>query len=98
MSDHPWINRGISFLSFILAASLSRDASSADDNAPKRMVLVELYTSQGCDMCPEAEAILGKLAVQKLKDRPDCLPRRLLQQPLEGCLLRLSLQSAANGL
>lgn len=29
--------------------------------APRRTVLVELYTSQGCDMCPEAEEILGKL-------------------------------------
>ena len=26
------------------------------------MVLVELYTSQGCDMCPTAEKILGTLA------------------------------------
>ena len=26
------------------------------------MVLVELYTSQGCDMCPTAEKILGSLA------------------------------------
>src|SRR3954470_6074020 len=27
-----------------------------------RKVLVELYTSQGCDMCPTAEKILGALA------------------------------------
>jgi hypothetical protein len=37
------------------AQEISRDAS-------KRMVLVELYTSQGCDMCPTAEKILGALA------------------------------------
>ena len=39
-----------------------RDVSAADRDEPKRMVLVELYTSQGCDMCPTAEKVLGALA------------------------------------
>jgi hypothetical protein len=30
----------------------------------KRVVLVELYTSQGCDMCPAAEENLGRLAAE----------------------------------
>ena len=45
-------------------AFIGRSASGQDTsrNAPNRTVLVELYTSQGCDMCPAAEKILGALA------------------------------------
>jgi hypothetical protein len=39
-----------------------RTVTAAEPNEPQRMVLVELYTSQGCDMCPTAEKILGALA------------------------------------
>jgi len=47
----------------LLAAVGPRQAVSADERTePKRMVLVELYTSQGCDMCPTAEKVLGALA------------------------------------
>lgn len=37
---------------------------SSGRDAPRRLVLVELYTSQGCDMCPAAEAVLGCLAAR----------------------------------
>src|SRR5271163_4042052 len=43
-----------------LLAFIGQAASGQDE--PKRVVLVELYTSQGCDMCPTAEKILGSLA------------------------------------
>ena len=33
-----------------------------DESKSNKMVLVELYTSQGCDMCPTAEKMLGALA------------------------------------
>ena len=66
-------------------------------DASKRMVLVELYTSQGCNMCPEAERLLGALAAQP-PDRPDCVPRRLLQRPLEGRLLGQTPRPATDGL
>jgi hypothetical protein len=36
----------------------------------RRTVLVELYTSQGCDLCPEAEAILGALGEANPKIAP----------------------------
>ena len=39
-----------------------RTLPAAEDPQAERMVLVELYTSQGCDMCPTAEKILGALA------------------------------------
>src|SRR6516164_256448 len=37
-------------------------AQSTGGDPEPRMVLVELYTSQGCDMCPAAEQLLGALA------------------------------------
>jgi hypothetical protein len=47
----------------LLAAVAPKIAASADErDESKRMVLVELYTSQGCDMCPTAEKVLGALA------------------------------------
>ena len=53
------------FLMAVLPFAISGNDAVAQDTEPdpsKRMVLVELYTSQGCDMCPAAEKILGTLA------------------------------------
>jgi hypothetical protein len=46
-------------LAFIGHAASGQETSG---DASKRLVLIELYTSQGCDMCPTAEKILGSLA------------------------------------
>lgn len=51
----------IALLTLVLLAPAASGQESGREGA-RRMVLVELYTSQGCDMCPAAEKILGALA------------------------------------
>ena len=74
-----------------VAVGLVRDVTAADRKEAKRMVLVELFTSQGCDMCPTAEKMLGVTGGVKQRDRADRIPRRLLQRPVEGRVLRRAL-------
>jgi hypothetical protein len=51
-------------ISIVALAFVEEGASGQETgrDSPRRMVLVELYTSQGCDMCPAAEQMLGALA------------------------------------
>jgi hypothetical protein len=54
----------------VVAVAPDRAASADDRDEQRRMVLVELYTSQGCDMCPTAEKILGALGEENRRIVP----------------------------
>ena len=54
------------FKPLIVALSLIAAAASAE---PARPIVVELFTSQGCNSCPPADALLREIA----RDRPDVL-------------------------
>jgi hypothetical protein len=57
-----WINFLVLVTTIQITVAPGANASAAENDQTNRMVLVELYTSQGCDMCPAAEKILGAIA------------------------------------
>jgi hypothetical protein len=65
----PSMFRRSSFSGAVLAGAIAFAVSPAmgqsPDARPKRPLVVELYTSQGCSSCPPADALLGQLSARK---------------------------------
>ncbi len=51
-----------SYAAILAVASVGPAQQGEPSAAPTKKVLVELYTSQGCDSCPSANDLLGRLA------------------------------------
>ena len=63
MRDRPSRVFALSILSLVLAIHSPAASRAQEKSADSpRKVLVELYTSQGCDSCPPASDLMGKLA------------------------------------
>ncbi len=61
--NSSWVRGSLALLFVALGTGgVFAQSEPRDDSSSNRMVLVELYTSQGCDMCPTAEKVLGALA------------------------------------
>jgi hypothetical protein len=59
------LQRTLTALAFSLAASLFATAATDAGETAKTPVVVELFTSQGCDTCPPADAVLAQIADRK---------------------------------
>ena len=63
MRDHALRALALSVTAAVLVVLAPNAAFAQEKSAdPPKKVLVELYTSQGCDSCPPASDLLGKLA------------------------------------
>jgi hypothetical protein len=67
---HQLIKVAALAIPILVAFRPNQAVSAGERDEPKRMVLVELYTSQGCDMCPTAEKMFGALAERESRIVP----------------------------
>lgn len=61
MSVLRHIRLPVLFLATVLMAAVPAAAQESGRAAPQQLTVVELFTSQGCPLCPTADAFLGEL-------------------------------------
>jgi hypothetical protein len=72
--------RSVSLFALVLAESCSADASAPQAQAadvPRRPVVLELFTSEGCSSCPPADALLRRLANERTIAGAEVIPLEL---------------------
>lgn len=66
-----WLRTALVLAAVLIPISV---AKTGTPDAPRKCVVVELFTSEGCSSCPPADALLGRLREVKLADGVEIVP------------------------